>query len=213
MTQHKFASFFACLAAALMIATPATGQLVNFPVLALAPGGADGVTAVIAGFGRGLNDNSRKQTSFGAGIVRGMERVSFGVSGAYVASDTEEMTLGGRIAVHVLNDSDSPVSVSLQTGLGWMSFGADASLLNIPIGVAIQGNGDGNVTPWVMPRLQMTRVSIASLSATETDIGVSAGVNVSSEGGFGFGVSVDWINVEGGSPFFMSAGFSFVLGG
>ena len=78
MTQPKFASFFACLAAALLITTPAMGQLINFPVLALAPGGADGATSIGGGFARGLNDNSGKQSAFGAGIARSMERVSFG---------------------------------------------------------------------------------------------------------------------------------------
>lgn len=77
MTQHRFVFSFAWIAA-LLIATPAVGQLINFPVLALAPGDADGATSVGAGWARGLNDDSNKQSAFGAGFQRAMERVSFG---------------------------------------------------------------------------------------------------------------------------------------
>ena len=144
MTHTKFASVFAFMAAAVLVATPAVGQLVNFPVLALAPGDAGGETSIAGGYTRGINDNSLEQSGFGAAISRGMERVSFGVAGGYVATDTDELTLAGQVGVHLL--SDAPVQITLQSGLGWMAMSADVglaapidfTLLNIPVGVAIQ---------------------------------------------------------------------------
>ena len=84
MNKARFVFYIA--AAALLVATPATGQLTNTPILALAQGDADGVNSVGAGYARGLNDQSGKLDTFGAGFARGMEKVSFGVYGAYVLS-------------------------------------------------------------------------------------------------------------------------------
>jgi hypothetical protein len=71
MNPHKFVSSFTWIVA-LSVTTPAMGQLANFPVLAMAPGDAGGVTTVTARFARGLNANATEQSSFGAEIARGM---------------------------------------------------------------------------------------------------------------------------------------------
>ena len=215
MTQPKFASLFACMTAALLIAAPAMGQLINFPVLALAPGGADGATSVGAGFGRGLNDDSGKQTSFGAGVARGMERVSFGVAGGYVATDTDELTLAGRVAGHLL--TDGPAAVSIQAGLGWMSTTVatvDISTLNIPIGVAVQTNNDNPLRLWAMPRINLLRTSNGT-SNTDTKFGASAGAQYALESGIGIGVAFDLQRADGGtadvSSVLISAGISYAI--
>jgi hypothetical protein len=125
-----------------------------------------------------------------------MEKVSFQISGGYVMSGLDEVTLAGTIAYHLINDSDSPASVSIQTGIGWINLASSA--LIVPVGVAIQGSteaGSMMVRPWVMPRVQFTRVGAvgAGSSSTETDFGASAGVAFVSEGGFGFGVALDFL--------------------
>ena len=198
MTQHRFVFSFAWIAA-LLIATPAVGQLINFPVLALAPGDADGATSVGAGWARGLNDDSNKQSAFGAGFQRAMERVSFGASAGYVATDTDELTLAGSVGVHVLPDNDAPVQVTVQSGLGWMSIDGtpdNTSLLNIPVGVAIQSNNDSPVSAWVMPRINFLRDSSGGVSNTESKFGASAGAAYTSEGGVGVGVAFDLQRAE-----------------
>ena len=195
MSKTKFAISIAV--AAFLVATPAMGQLHNFPVVALAPGDADGVNTVAAGYARGLNDQSFKLDAIGAAFVRGMEQVSFGIMGGYVLSGVtgvdNEVTLAGSVAYHVPIE-DSPVGVSLQTGIGWINEGA--STLLFPVGVALQGSTEAGslmARPWVMPRVQFTRFGAvgAGSSSTETDFGASAGVGFASEGGFGFGVALD----------------------
>ena len=75
--------------------------------------------------------------------------------GGYVASDTDEVTLGANVAVHLLSDTGA-VQVSIQGGVGWASlnFGTESqTVINLPIGITIQGTSNESITPWVMPRL------------------------------------------------------------
>jgi hypothetical protein len=201
MTQPKFASLFAVMAAALLVATPAVGQLINFPVLALAPGDAGGMTSLSGGYTRGINDNSLEQSGFGIGVSRGMERLSFGVSGGYVATDTDELTLAGQVGVHLL--SNAPVQVTLQSGLGWMAMSTDVglatpidfTLLNIPVGLAIQTANSGPANFFVMPRYNIQRIS-------------SAGGSYAMENGVGVGVAVDMQRTAAGTGDVSKVGFS-----
>ena len=201
--MNKTRFVFSIAVVALMVATPATGQLLNSPVLALPAGDADGATSIGAGWGRGLNDQSLKLNSFGAGVVRAMEKVSFGVFGSYVidagGADASEATFGGSVAYHVMNDDDSPATVSIQGGIGYIKFAE--TVWNFPISVAMSGSteaGNMMVRPWVMPRVQFTRMG-GTNSSTETDFGASAGVGVFSEGGVGLSLSFDWLLVDDGT--------------
>ncbi len=227
MSKTRFV--FSIAVVALMVATPATGQLLNFPVLALAPGDADGVTSIAGGWGRGLNDESGKLNAFGIGVRRGMEKISFGVAVGYVLSDTaaflpsSEVSLSGAVGYHVINDADSPVSVTVQGGAGWSKPGddpLDTTLLLFPLGVAIGGStqaGSMMVRPWVMPRVQWTRSSpTGGTSSTDTDFGASGGVGFATEGGFGFGLAIDWLLQDDGtgsnaSNFLFSLGVNYLL--
>ena len=217
MNQRKFVSSFAWIAA-LLVAAPAMGQLLNHPVQALPLGDAAGTTFVAAQSARGLNDNSGKQNSFAAGVGRAMEKVSFMGMAGYVASDTDKLTLGANAAVHLLSDDSTPVQVSVQGGFGWVSLDVlteSLSIINFPIGVVLQGRPSGSVTtvtPWVMPRLNMSRASIAGASTSTTDLGASAGLSVTSESGAGAHLAIDWVNVEGGSPFGLAIGVHYMLG-
>lgn len=204
MKQHKFASLFACLAAAVILATPAAGQLINFPVIALAPGA--GSSTLAGAYGRGLNDPSGKLNSFAGAYARGAERFSFALAAGYVSDipsgiePAGEWTGAGAIGVHLL--SDSPFQVTVQSGLGWMSVAGtpdNTSLLNIPIGVAIQTADDGPGRVWLMPRFNMLRQSTAGVSSTESKFGTSAGGSYMSEGGMGVGVALDWQMTDDGT--------------
>ena len=227
MSKTRFVLSIAVVA--LMVATPAMGQVLNVPVLALAAGDADGVTSIGAGFARGLNEDSGKLNAIAVGVSRGMEKVSFGVSAGYILSDTakglasSEISVAGKVAYHVINDSDSPANVSVQVGVGWAKPGDDpndVTLLLIPVGVAISGSTEAGgmmVNPWVMPRVQFTRVSPSGgTSSTETDFGASAGVGFTTEGGFGFGVAVDLLITDDGlggsnSEILFGVGVSYTL--
>ena len=232
MNQHKF-TFSLAWIAALLVATPAMGQLLNHPVMALPAGPAEGSTFVGAEYGRGLNGDSGKLNSVAGGIGSARERVSFMGMGGYVVNntdfDTDEVTLAVSVAVHLLSASDMPVQVSLQGGAGWVSqdFGTNSPqrILHFPIGVAIStvpSDSGPSVRAWVMPRLNIVRSSdaesaiptggfLAIPGATETDVGASGGVAFTSESGAGLHLAADWVNVDSGSPFGFSVGVHYMV--
>ena len=218
MNQHKFVFSFAWIAA-LLVATPAVGQLHNFPVYSLGQGPAAGATFVAGTFARGLDANSGEQSSFAAAVGRGMEKVSVAGSAGYTASATDELSLAASVAVHLLSDDSTPVQLSLQGGVGWISPGV--TLLSFPIGIAISGrpsDSGTSIRPWVMPRLDIQRSGeftvgpITVPSLTNTDIGTSAGVTITGETGVGAHLAIDWVNREGGSPFGFSLGGHYMVG-
>ena len=114
--------------------------------------------------------------------------------------------------------SDSPVQLSLQTGLGWIRqdiLTLNLTTLHIPIGLVIQGTGFGKVRPWVMPRVSFVQSSgdAVATSRTTTDLGGSAGISFTSELGIGLSVAFDYLNVQSGERYRLSAGISYLVGG
>ena len=215
MNQQKFVFSFVWMVA-LLVATPAMGQLTNFPVLSLAPGSAYGTTSVGAAFGsRGVKNYSLDRSVFAARIERGVETFSVGATAGYIASDPYRLTLDGSIAVHLLRDV--PVQVSLQAGLGWIRqdiLGLNLTTLHIPVGVAFQGSGFGNLRPWVMPRVSFFQSSgeAVAASSTATELGGSAGISYVSSVGVVFDVSFDYLFLDVGTPYRLGAGISYILG-
>ena len=75
MSQQKFAFSFTLLAA-LLVATPAMGQLGGAPVLAIAYGDSDPANNVALQWGRGLNSDSGETGIWTLGYTRSMQRIS-----------------------------------------------------------------------------------------------------------------------------------------
>ncbi len=204
--MNKTRFVFSIAVAALLVATPAMGQLLNYPYTALAPSNADGMTSIGVGWGRGLSDSSQKLNAFGAGVTRATEMVSFGVAGAYVidaglADGTSEIALRGSVAYNV--PMDGSVDVGIQGGIEWMSVDGtpgSTTKLNFPLGVSIQGGttaGSLAIPLWVMPRVQFLRSSMEGQSSdTNTDFGAAAGVGLVAENGLGLSLSIDWLYTD-----------------
>ena len=183
--MRKTRFVFSIAVAALLVATPAMGQLTNYPVTVLPAGDADGATSIGAGWGRGLNEDSGKLNAFGAAVTRAAETVSYQLAGAYVNSS--DIGLRGTLAYNGLAEN-----VGIQGGIEWKSPDAGTQL-NLPIGISFSG-GSGSVTYSVMPRVQFTRTSASSATTTDTDFGASAGIGFVTEGGVGLGLSGDWVS-------------------
>ncbi len=214
MNQQKFVFSFACIVA-LLVATPAMGQLTNFPVTSLPPGSAYGTTSIGAAFGRGVKNNSLEESVFAARIERGLETFSVGATAGYIATDPYGLTLDGSIAVHLLRDL--PVQVSLQSGVGWIRqdiLGLNLTTLHIPVGIAIQGTVFGGLRPWVMPRVSFFQSSgeAVAASSTATELGGSAGISYVSVVGVALNLSFDYLFVDVGTRYGLGAGMSYILG-
>ena len=197
--MRKTRFVFSIAVAALLVATPAMGQLLNYPITALPAGDADGATSIGAGWGRGLNEDSGKLNAFGVGITRAAETVSYQLAGAYVNSS--DIALKGTLAYNALAEN-----IGIQGGIEWKSPDAGTQL-NFPIGISFSG-GSESVTYSVMPRVQFTRTS-GTTTTTETDFGASAGIGFVTEGGVGLALSGDW--VSGTSSILVGAAVYYAL--
>ena len=182
--MRKTGFVFSIAVAALLVATPAMGQLLNYPITALPAGDADGATSIGAGWGRGLNEDSGKLNAFGAAITRAAETVSYQLAGAYVNSS--DIALKGTLAYNALSEN-----IGIQGGIEWKSPDAGTQL-NLPIGISFSGASE-SVRYSVMPRVQFTRTS-GTTTTTETDFGASAGIGFMTEGGVGLALSGDWVS-------------------
>ena len=183
--MRKTGFVFSIAVAALLVATPAMGQLTNYPVTVLPAGDADGATSIGAGWGRGLNEDSGKLNAFGVGITRAAETVSYSVAGVYVNSS--DIGLGGRLAYNGLAEN-----IGIQGGIEWKSPDAGTQM-NFPIGISFSGASE-SISYSVMPRVQFTRTSASSATTTDTDFGASAGIGFVTEGGVGLALSGDWVS-------------------
>ena len=153
----------------------------------------------------------------GVTVGRTADRVSFRGSAGRIQSGLNEWALGSSVGVDLIGNEDTPVQLTLQGGVGWMSMdvlGETLTTLRFPIGVAFKGRPSGSgvqVTPWVMPRLNIARASISGISGTSTDFGVSGGLGITAPGGFGIHLAADVLAV-GNNPFMFSVGSHYVIG-
>lgn len=207
------------LGATLLTAAPAAGQMWFFPDYAVPSMTGQPTTWVSGSYGRGLNDDSGKTDGFAAAIGRTGESASFmGGIGLVTGDGEDEVTLGAAVGVDVMQGEG--YSLSVQGGFGWISFdilGETVTSLRFPVGLALKGdvsqeNSTTRITPWVMPRLNIARISGFGESETETDLGLSGGVTFTFENGFGIHTALDYLSASGGDPIFFGIGVHYLLG-
>lgn len=195
----------------LVAAHPAAAQLAGLPVY-FSPKGGTGFT-LSADYGRGLNVDSGKNNAFAGRVALGVSNFQIGL-GVGVVNPEISPTLGrenqlnyaGHVAVRIIGGALIPVAVSLQAGVGYLKqeivsgpLLVDSKLLSVPLGIGIGLNlptPGFSFEPWVAPRVQITRADIGGLSGTETDLGVSGGINLAFLMGLGLHVGFDWINAS-----------------
>lgn len=200
--------------------TPVAAQLFGFPDYALPSAGDTPATWLAGGYGRGLNDDSGKSDSFAGAIGRTTGRFSYLGAAGFVTGDDDEFTLGGALGVDLIQDADTPVQLTLQGGIGWMNvdvLDGSVTFLRFPVGLALKGdagNGSTSVTPWIMPRLDILRSSGGGFdSDTETNFGVSGGVSVTGQNGFGAHAALDYLAAgDGVNPVGLGVGVHVILG-
>ncbi|HSG50031.1 MAG TPA: hypothetical protein VLA43_19560 [Longimicrobiales bacterium] len=207
------------LGAALVTATPAAGQMWFFPDYAVPSMTGQPTTWVSGSYGRGLNDDSGETDGFAAVIGRTGESASFmGGIGLVTSDGDDEVTLGAAVGVDVMRRE--AYTLSVQGGFGWMSFeilDETVTTLRFPVGLALKGdlsqeNSTTRITPWVMPRLNIARISGFGDSDTETDLGLSGGVTFTFENGFGVHTALDYLSASGGDPIYFGIGVHYLLG-
>lgn len=202
---------------AFVVATPVTGQMQFFPDHATLPVNASQGAYLAATYARGLNDASTKTDAFAATVGVAVERLSFQGSAGFIASDFDELALGVAVGVDLISFLDTPVQLTLQGGVDWTGInvlGETVTNLRFPIGFVLKAPPLSattvRVAPWVMPRLNIARASIANISSTSTDFGISGGIVITVPHGFGVHTAIDVLSGDG-DPLMFSLGTHYVF--
>lgn len=202
------------LGLALLAAAPVAAQVTGLPVHNA--GVAGGLTL---GGEVGFPDGDYgKGTAFGARGALGLG--PFGVSAVISRWNPKgpidaQTGLGGYLNLKVFGGPLIPLSVTLQGGAEYVK-NSGAKLVHAPIGLGIAlkiPNPALAIKPWIAPRLDVVRVSGTGIkSNTETNFGISGGVDFSLLGGIGFGASYDRTFAGNGvNPSVLSAGITYTL--
>ena len=206
-------TWIGAIVALLATAGSVEAQMWFFPDYALPSSNGNPATWFAATYARGLNDATGETNSFGGAVGRTTERASFmGAIGQARASGDSELTFGGAAGFDVMQGERS--ILTLQGGVGFVESGS-LTLLRFPIGLAIKGtwqSDEAAITPWIMPRANISRLSSDVTSVTETDFGASTGVSFTTPGGFGVHTALDVLFGDGDQLWYFGIGGHYVLG-
>ena len=213
--KRRSTTIFLGLLFVLVTAAPVEAQLWFFPDFALPSAGDTPSNWVSGTWGRGLNEASGEADAFGASLGRATGRFSFMGAFGYATEDSEgEFTLGGAAAFSL--KSGNGINVAVQGGAGWIDFDEGTSTLKayrFPIGLSLKEEIQGErskLTPWLMPRLDISHLTYSEESETETNFGVSGGASWTWESGFGIHTALDALFVEDDSLFKFGLGLHWV---
>jgi hypothetical protein len=158
-------------------------------------------------------------------------RAGFGPFGATAILSTfnpngpgdNHVSVGATLNYKVFGGPLIPLSVTLQGGIGYSKpdvgiLPGDESELRFPVGMGFAltiPNPALAIHPWIAPRVDIVRLSGGGLSDTETNFGVSAGVELNLLSGFGAHAAYDRVFLDGGDPgvFGLGAHYAFRIPG
>lgn len=163
------------------------------------------------------NKDYGKGTAFGARAALGLG--PFGLSAVASRWNPEgpagsRTGVGGYINLKIFGGPLIPLSVTLQGGAEYASDNG-IKQLHAPVGLGIAlriPNPALAIKPWIAPRLDVARITGDNIKTdTETNFGISGGVDLSLLGGLTFTAAYDrtWINSFNPSVF--SAGASYTI--
>ncbi len=124
-------------------------------------------------------------------------------------------SVGGYLNLKVFGGPLIPLSATLQGGAEYAKV-SGLKTLHVPVGVGIAlkiPNPALAIKPWIAPRLDYVRTTGNGINSnSETNFGISGGVEFSLLGGLGFGVSYDrtWVG-NGINPSTFGVGANYTL--
>lgn len=163
------------------------------------------------------NEAAGKGKAFGASGAIGLGPLGFT---ATVASYNPQgdgdniSSVGGTANLKVFGGPLVPLSVTLQAGAGYAKVG-DVKNLHVPVGVGFAlsiPNPALAIRPWIAPRVDFNRVSIdGGDSDTETNFGISAGVEFNFINGIGIHAAYDWVKNGDEKPGVLGLGLHYAI--
>jgi hypothetical protein len=204
------------------------------------PAGFQGL--LISGdFATGLNDDAKFSTSsplaFGGSVGYGASMFNVRATAMYVDTKRDDLkkpiSFGGQVGVTVFQPAESPLAVNVFGGVGYTSYKTDTDPsatfnknLNVPFGVGIgfspPTSGNIGFEVWAAPRGQYNSNDLTDAGLDKVNFfgfGVSGGVNVNFNMGFGIHALIDWSTFsektvdgtvyESFSPMYVGAGLHY----
>lgn len=204
------------LSATLVLAVAANAGAQNAGLPVINSGVSSGLT--IAGDVGFPSDDAGGGTAFGATGKIGLGPV--GVS-ATISTwkpdgfDEGETSIGGTVNFKLFGGPLIPFAITAQAGASRMKV-SDVSQYHFPIGVSFSARVPTTVIgikPWIAPRIDIVRVSgIPGLDAeTESNFGISGGVELNMLSGLGFHAAYDYVKFDGGSETIFGVGLHYGL--
>jgi hypothetical protein len=173
------------------------------------------------------NENAGKGTAL---AVSG--RAGFGPLGATAILSTfnpkgagsSDVSVGATLNYKLFGGPLVPLSVTFQGGIGYakpdagLLPGSDATELHFPVGVGFAltiPNPALAIRPWLAPRVDIVRASLSGTSETDTNFGLSGGLELNLLNGFGLQAAYDRVFADGADPgvFGVGAHYAFRVPG
>lgn len=200
------------LCAALGLAPSLPGQVIGLPVYNAGIPTGVGVYADI-GF---PNDAAGGGTAFGATGRLGVG--PFGATASVARYNPEgpgdQLTsVGGTLNYKVFGGPLVPLTVTLQGGAGYAKED-DVKLYRFPVGLGLAltiPNPALAIKPWLAPRLDIARASGPLGSDTDTNFGISGGVEFNLLSGLGLHASYDRVFADVDDPSVFAAGLHYTF--
>lgn len=136
-----------------------------------------------------------------------------------------DLSVGATLNYRVFGGPLVPLAVTLQGGIGYAKPedgtlpDLDVTELRFPVGVGFAltiPNPVLAIKPWLAPRLDIVRRSAEGLDAeTDSEFGLSGGLELNTLGGFGLHATYDAVFADGGTPgvFGIGAHYTFRVPG
>ena len=199
-----------------------------------------GIPVYNAGIPRGIGiygDAGFPNDEAGGGNAYGVTgRLGLGAFGATAMLSTydpdgssgSDISVGGTLNYRVFGGPLVPLAVTLQAGIGYAKPDdqllpddglADVSELRFPVGAGFAltiPNPALAIKPWLAPRLDVVRRSPEGLDdETDTEFGLSGGIELNMLNGLGVHASYDAVFLDGGNPgvFGIGAHYTFSVPG
>jgi hypothetical protein len=204
-------------------ALPAAAQVRGLPVYNAGVPRGIGLSADV-GF---PNDDAGNGLGFGVSGSAGIGLVGVTATlGAYNPDGAagNKVTVGGTVNYRVFGGPLIPLAVTLQGGVGYYKpdvDGADVSELHVPVGVGFAltvPNPALAIKPWLAPRLDIVRHKVetggvvgVSNTDTDTEFGISGGVELNFLNGFGIHAAYDLVTGSGSKPGVFGVGAHYAL--
>ncbi|HEX2451508.1 MAG TPA: hypothetical protein VHJ69_10215 [Gemmatimonadales bacterium] len=200
------------LCIALGLAPSLTGQVVGLPVYNA------GIPAGIGIYGDVGFPNDAAGDGVAYGITGRLGAGAFGATASLALFNPEgpgdQLTsVGGTLDYKIFGGPLVPLTVTLQGGAGYAKED-DSKFYRYPVGLGFAltiPNPALAIKPWLAPRLDIAHVSNPLTSDTETNFGISGGVELNLLSGFGLHASYDRVFADIDDPAIFAAGLHYTF--